>query len=422
MTQVSLGWGGDPSARYEELAARFRPIFQRIREGAVERESARELPLQQVQWLKQAGFGALRLPVDSGGSGATLPELFNLLTELAAVDSNIVQGLRGHFGFVEDLVNTSSAARRALWWPRIARGDTAGNAWTEVGDGKVSGFSTKVTGVGAAARLNGAKYYTTGSFYADWIDVGASDEQGNSVVATVSRHAPGVLVVDDWDGFGQTQTASGSATFSNVVVEDGHLVTDETRPKYFPAFFQTVHLATLAGIGRAVSTDLAALVAQRRRTYSHANATRAAADPQVLQVVGRVRGAAYASGAIVRLAAEAIQRAFEARLAGDAEAEERAVATAELEVSQSLTVVSDLILGATTLLFDALGASAISRSHALDRHWRNARTLASHNPRIFKDRIVGDFAVNGTPPPPQWRIGLPEPPAPADGAAAEAVT
>jgi len=60
-------------------------------------------------------------------------------------------------------------------------------------------------------------------------------------------------------------------------------------------------------------------------------------------------------------------------------------------------VVSDLILGALTLLFDALGASATSRRHSLDRYWRNARTLASHNPRIYKDRIVGDFAVNGTP-------------------------
>ena len=417
MTQIDLGWGGDPSARYDELAARFRPIFQRIREGAVERESARELPLQQVGWLKAAGFGALRLPAEAGGAGATLPELFNLLIELSAADSNVTQGLRGHFGFVEDLVNTSSESRRALWWPRIARGDIVGNAWTEVGDGRVTGFSTKVTGAGPEARLNGAKYYTTGSFYADWIDVGASDEQGGGIGVTVGRHAAGVLVTDDWDGFGQTQTASGSATFTNVAVEDGHLVIDEGRPKYFPAFFQMVHLATLAGIGRAASADLATLVAQRRRTYSHANAPRAAADPQVLQVVGRVRGAAYTSGAVVRLAAEAVQRAFETRLAGDTEVEERAVAAAELEVSQSLTVVSDLILAATTLLFDALGASAISRTHALDRHWRNARTLSSHNPRIFKDRIVGDFAVNGTPPPPQWRIGLPDPAVPLDAVA-----
>ena len=172
--------------------------------------------------------------------------------------------------------------------------------------------------------------------------------------------------------------------------------------------FQLVHLATLTGIGRAASADVARLVAERRRTYTHANGPRPAQDPQVLQIVGRVRGAVYGAGAITLRAAEAVQRAFDAHRAGDAEAEDHAVAIAELEVSQSLTVVSDLVLGAVTLLFDALGASATSRRHSLDRYWRNARTLASHNPRIYKDRIVGDFAVNGTIPPPQWRIGLPE--------------
>ncbi|NOQ07075.1 monooxygenase, partial [Acinetobacter baumannii] len=41
----------------------------------------------------------------------------------------------------------------------------------------------------------------------------------------------------------------------------------------------------------------------------------------------------------------------------------------------------------------------------LDRYWRNVRTLASNNPRVFKNRIGGDFSVNGTLPPYQWRIG-----------------
>ena len=41
----------------------------------------------------------------------------------------------------------------------------------------------------------------------------------------------------------------------------------------------------------------------------------------------------------------------------------------------------------------------------LDRHWRNARTAASHNPWIYKARIVGDWAVNGTEPLYVWQIG-----------------
>lgn len=71
-----------------------------------------------------------------------------------------------------------------------------------------------------------------------------------------------------------------------------------------------------------------------------------------------------------------------------------------------MTVVTSLILDASTVLFDALGASAAKRSHGLDRHWRNARTIASHNPRIYHDRVVGDFAVNGTTPAPHGGIGV----------------
>ena len=68
-------------------------------------------------------------------------------------------------------------------------------------------------------------------------------------------------------------------------------------------------------------------------------------------------------------------------------------------------MVSDLVLKATSDLFDTLGASGTSRARALDRHWRNARTVASHNPRLFKARVVGAHLVNGTPPPYVWAIG-----------------
>ena len=45
---------------YELLASRFRPIFTRIAEGALERERSRTLPREPIRWLKEAGFGAVR--------------------------------------------------------------------------------------------------------------------------------------------------------------------------------------------------------------------------------------------------------------------------------------------------------------------------------------------------------------------------
>lgn len=403
---VTAGWGNGPGRNYEELAANFRPVFDRIREGAVEQELNRTLPHEPIGWLKDARFGALRVPEKEGGFGASLPQLFALLIELSHADSNVTQALRAHFGFAEDIVNARAQDRRDRWLPRLSRGEIAGSAWTEIGEAKQAAFSTIVKlGDGKAASVTGAKYYTTGSLFADWIDIGASGEEGQSLSAVVARHAPGVDVVDDWDGFGQILTASGTTTFTDTPVDPADVVIDDDRFKYSAAFYQLVHLATLAGIGRAASDDVAAAVKARRRSYSNAPSPRPSEDAQVLQVVGRIRGAAYSTGAIVLKAAEAVQRAFDTRFVGDAAAEEAANAVAELEVAQAQTVVTTLILDASTIVFDALGASATQRSAALDRHWRNARTLSSHNPRIYKDRIVGDFAVNGTPPPYQWRIG-----------------
>jgi alkylation response protein AidB-like acyl-CoA dehydrogenase len=146
-------------------------------------------------------------------------------------------------------------------------------------------------------------------------------------------------------------------------------------------------------------------VAERQRTFSHGVGDRAGRDPQILQVVGRVQSHAYAAGAVTLQASVALQRAHEAALLRDPAAVEAANIRAELEIAQAQTVVANLVLEATAQAFDALGASATLRSKGLDRHWRNARTISSHNPLVYKERIVGDFAVNRTLPPFQWHIG-----------------
>ncbi|GJE01241.1 acyl-CoA dehydrogenase family protein [Methylobacterium isbiliense] len=405
MSQTQAGWGGGPSARYEDFAERFRPVFRRIRETAPARDRDRRLPHEEIAWLREAGFTTLRLPRAQNGHDATLPELFNLLIELSAADSNVTNALRAHFGFTEDALNSRFPAWREAWLARIARGETVGSGVSESGSAKVGSFDTVLRRDGAGWRLDGTKYYTTGSLFADWIHLAAEDEAGAPVGAAVPRRAPGVEVVDDWDGFGQALTASGTVRFTDVALSADLVNPDPGRFRYAMAFFQLVHLATLAGIARAAAEDVARLVGERRRVYSHGNAATVAEDPQVLQVVGRVRGAAYAAGAVALKNAEALQRVYAADQAGDAETAEAAGRVADVEVNQSVTVVTSLVLDATTLLFDALGASATARTLGLDRYWRNARTIASHNPRIYRDRIVGDFAVNGATPPKQYRVG-----------------
>ncbi|TBU86620.1 acyl-CoA dehydrogenase family protein [Phytopseudomonas dryadis] len=391
---------------YEQLAQRFRPIFARIAEGAVERERNRSLPHEPIQWLKAAGFGAVRVPLEHGGGGASLPQLFQLLIELAAADSNIPQALRGHFAFVEDRLNAHASSPQDVWLQRFVAGDLVGCAWTETGAVKIGDVQTRVSRQGDRWRVNGTKYYSTGSIFADWIDLFARrDDTGADVIAAISTHQPGVTLSDDWDGFGQRTTGSGTSVFDNAVVEEANLIDFATRFKYQTAFYQLVLNAVLVGSGRAAVNEVAEQVRRRTRIFSHGNAPSASQDAQIQQVVGKASAQLYAAEAATLRAAQAAQRAYEARLAQD-DAEERAAnIDAELQSAQAQVVAAELVLDATGKLFNALGASATSVNLQLDRHWRNARTAASHNPLIYKERIIGDWEINGTEPPYVWQIG-----------------
>ena len=63
---------------------------------------------------------------------------------------------------------------------------------------------------------------------------------------------------DDWDGFGQRLTGSGTTVFDDVEI---HLDDVEIYPNgelpgtHLFAFYQLVHLATLSGIGRRAVAD-----------------------------------------------------------------------------------------------------------------------------------------------------------------------
>jgi alkylation response protein AidB-like acyl-CoA dehydrogenase len=401
-TDIELSTGTD----YETLARRFRPIFAEIAHGAAERDQQRILPHDAIAALKAAGFGAVRIPVRHGGAGASLPQLFRLLIELGAADSNLPQALRAHFAFVEDWLNAPPDADQHTWFDRFASGQLVGNAWTEVGDVALGQVKTRVSQRDGQFVLNGSKYYSTGSLYADWIDVYAQrEENGSDVIAAVSAQQAGVVREDDWDGFGQSTTGSGTTHFRDAIVEARNIIDFNRRFKYQTAFYQLVHVATLAGIAEAAKHDAAALVRSRTRVYSHGNAGQASDDAQIQQVVGEIAAWAYAAQAVTLQAAEAAQRAYEAHFGGNAEAEHALNVEAELASAQSQLVASDLALRAGTHLFDALGASATRAPLALDRHWRNARTVSSHNPLVYKARIIGNWAINGTEPPFVWRIG-----------------
>ncbi|WP_349903831.1 acyl-CoA dehydrogenase family protein [Parafrigoribacterium humi] len=388
----------------DQLLERYAPLFARIAEGALERERDRVLPFEQIGWIKESGFLALRVPREFGGDGASLPQLFRLLVELAAVDPHIPQALRGHIGFVEDRLCAQPSAARDEWLRRFVAGELVGNGVTEIGSVALGATNTRLTPDGADWTITGSKYYTTGSIFADWIDATAVTPDGVEVAALVSTASDRVVVTDDWAGFGQRLTGSGTAVFDAAPVDADHVFPFSERFSYQTSLYQLVLTAVQAGIAKAVERDVVLQVTTRSRAFSHGNSPLTREDPQILEIVGRVSVDAFTAEAAVEHAAVVLQRAYDLR--GEVALAARAKEAAELASARAQIVTTEVSLRAATQLFDALGASATSTSVALDRHWRNARTVASHNPTAFKARIIGDNLVNRAEPPYEWYVGV----------------
>jgi alkylation response protein AidB-like acyl-CoA dehydrogenase len=393
----------------ERLRAEWGPLLAEIAAGTVQRELDGVLPFEPVRRLKEAGFGALRVPRAYGGLGATWPEVTALWIELAAADANLPQAFRGHFALAEDrLWQHRRGLDQHVWFERFVAGEIAGNAWSEVGGTAIDTQQTVLDPQVDGYRLTGTKYYTTGSIFAEWADVYARrrrhGQADDFAIAIVDTRAAGVTVTDDWDGFGQRGTGSGTTTFDHVPVPADHVLPFEERFPYQTALYQLNLLATLAGIARAALSDAVDEVRRRDRNYSHANTARVRDDPQVLARVGDLASATYvAEAATLRVAATLQDVSLTAQKG--VEAIGASVEAVEIESAAAQVVVTEHVLRVTSDLFDTLGASGTSRARALDRHWRNARTVSSHNPRLFKARVVGAHLVNGTPPPYAWAIG-----------------
>ncbi|OAA27503.1 acyl-CoA dehydrogenase [Frankia sp. EI5c] len=399
-----------------DLRARFAPLFARVAAAGLRHEAERTQPFEEVRLLKEAGFGALRVPVEAGGLGVSLEELFALLLDLGAADSNLPQIWRNHLAFVED---TRHGERHARWRRELVGGAFFGGAWSEIGGDTMLDLVTTLTPAGdgdggdGSQVLNGRKYYSTGSIFSDWVSVLAKAGPEEILLVLVRTDSPGVRLAEDWTGVGQRQTGSGSAFFENVAVPAGQSYPFADRAPYQEAFYQLVHLATLGGIARAAHRDLVDQLRRRTRAYPHALAAVPAQDPQHQEVVGRVGALASSIEASVLWAARALDTvvdAFDALTADapdggapDGGAERRRqvdelLRRATIAVYEAQLTATDAALEAATILYDALGSSALATSTLLDRHWRNARTVSSHNPRVYKARIVGDWHLNGTDP------------------------
>ena len=414
-TTAETSTGARTGTRSEGAADVERPfelppeLLAEIADGAVRRELDRELPHEPVRSLDDVGFGAVRVPREFDGPGVSLESLIRQVIALAAADPNVAHLYRGHFGFVEAL-RFQPPRIQQVWYPRVLAGQTVGNASTEKGGNALGALNTVLTRDEADRwYLDGEKVYCTGTIFSDYTRVSASRAgQDGRRFAVVATDADGVRVHDDWDGFGQKLTGTGTTEFNHAPIEDAAVldrIPGSHEAVHEAAFFQLYLLAVQVGIARAAVADAVALVRRRTRTFNtSASGQLFREDPLIQQLVGRMSAKTFAAEAAVVEVARIQDRALQAGLAlGTHRAEfdgelPAAVHAAEIAVEQAQITVPETVLTVTQELFQTVGASATLRTKALDRHWRNAQTIATHNPIVFRARSVGDWEINGTVP------------------------
>ncbi|MES4905419.1 MULTISPECIES: SfnB family sulfur acquisition oxidoreductase [unclassified Streptomyces] len=377
-----------------ELATRFRA-------GATERDAQRRLPRTELAWLSASGLLAVTVPAEYGGADVrheTLAEIFRLL---ASADASLAQIPQSHFVYVNVLRRQGTPDQRDFFFGEVLAGKRFGNAQSEAGTKHVQDIRTRLEpnpGAPGSYLLTGVKHYSTGALFADWIPVLARAEDDKLHVAYVPRDAPGVTVVDDWDGMGQRTTASGTVRLDTVPVPADRVVPHHLTfegPQLHGAVAQLLHAAIDAGIAAGALAEAVEFVRTKSRPWFESideGYDTAAEDPLLVQRFGELAIQVRAAEALLAAAARSVDAA-RADLTDDTAAEASiAVAAAKVSAANAAVEVG-------SALFEVSGTRSALDTLGLHRHWRDARTHTLHDPPRWKVQHIGRYVLNGTRPP-----------------------
>jgi SfnB family sulfur acquisition oxidoreductase len=367
-----------------------------FRAGAARRDAGRVLPREELARLAAAGLLGITVPRGHGGadvSARTLAEVFRLL---ATADASLSQIPQNHFVYVNVLRRQGSPEQQKFFFAEVLAGRGFGNAQSEAGTKHVQDIRTRLTPRGDGSfLLSGEKHYSTGALFADWIPVLARGAQDALHVAYVARDAPGVTVVDDWNGMGQRTTASGTVRLADVTVSADRVVPRHLTfqgPQLHGALAQLLHAAIDTGIASGALAEAAEFVRTKSRPWFESGYETAAEDPLLIQRFGELAVRVRASEALLIAAATAVDAAA-AGLTDDTAAE-ASIAVSVVKVHAASTAVDT-----SSALFEVAGTRSALDSLNLHRHWRDARTHTLHDPARWKVQHIGRYVLNGTRPP-----------------------
>jgi SfnB family sulfur acquisition oxidoreductase len=359
------------------------------------RDRERRLPFDEMDRYSRSGLLGMTVPTDYGGPGVSSVTLADIVAIVSAADGSLGQIPQNHFYALEVLRAGGSEAQKRLFHAEALAGRRFGNALAEIGHKDFKRRTRLTPCAGQSHRLDGRKFYCTGALYAHWIPTLALTTDETSYLVFVPRDAAGVTIVDDWDGFGQRVTGSGSVVFDNVHVEAEWVVPFKAsfdRPTAIGPYAQLMHAAIDHGIAEGAYAAMLPFIREHARPWIDAGVDRAADDPLTLERIGDLRVRLRASHALLRRAGRMVDAARQQPTAAS-------VAAASIAVAEARVLSTEISLKAGSRLFELAGTASTLAEHNLDRYWRNARTHTLHDPVRWKFHAIGNYALNHKLPP-----------------------
>ena len=384
-------------AAAEALAAEFAV-------GAADRDRNRKLPFHEMDRLSASGLLAITVPTEHGGADLPPSTVTDVIRILATGDPNIAQIPHSHFVYVNLLRLGGSPEQKSHYSQRLLRGARIANAQAERNGPTAADVATTLTPADGHFRVDGTKYYCTGSAFADILTVltklndpdGVSGLTEGQYVAFLPADTAGVQILDDWDALGQRTTASGTIVFDGVTVASRELIARAAAvnaPTGYGAFAQLMHAAIDLGIARGALEAAAQFAREKTRPWFEAGVDRAIDDQLLIQRFGELAVTVRAAEMAFAVAGEALDAAL------GAEPNAERAAEASLAVATAKILADDAGNEVSSALFEVCGTRSTATELNLGHFWRNARTHTVHDPIRWKYQHIGRALLHGTPPP-----------------------
>jgi len=375
-----------------EIAQRLATAFAR---DAALRDREGILPLNELDAFSQSGLWAMAIPKIYGGAGVSWVTVAKVIAIISAADSALGQLPQNHLAGVAHLVADGSEAQKQELLGEVLAGLRWGNAFSEKNSRTVADFQTRFQREGDDVVINGEKFYATGALLAHRIHAVALDDQDRAHLIVLDRNTPGVTIINNWSSFGQRTTASGTVLLENVRAPLSRVIPAYQafeRPTAAGPISQIIQAAVDVGIARGTIEDTLHFVRERSRPWIDSGQERASDDHFTLAAVGDLKIRLHAAEALLWRAGEAIDLALR-------QPDESTVAAATVATAEAKVLTTEIAILAGNKLFELAGTRATLQEFNLDRHWRNARTHTLHDPVRWKYYHVGNYYLNGTPPP-----------------------